>query len=75
MSNNAFQKRLVFLNEECKDCQEEYRRKGLIFNPRACGMCPIGVEVHKLGLELSEAERNFGERDWTSFSNQDLYKG
>ena len=76
MNQAEMQTRVLELQKGCKECMASYQKEGISFNPRVCtSYCPYGAELHKLEIQLSDAEKAWDNCDWTSFRLKQFYRG
>ncbi len=62
--------------QECVECQRDYEKAGVYFNPgSACRCCSNGRKMHELHLRLSSVERAWGGIDWTTSRLEKYYNG
>lgn len=60
MKEQEYQQEIEMRNRECKQCKQEYERKGINFSPSACRYCENGQRLHELYLKTSEREQEWG---------------
>ena len=62
-------------NEQCQSCMDSFQKEGMFFSPSVCRYCQNGAKLHKLLVQVSKAEEQWGNIDWNSCKYERLYHG
>lgn len=63
------------LSVECTKCQQDFAKAGIQFSAHMCSSCTTGIRLHQLGMQISSAERKWGNIDWNSSRWKNYYNG